>query len=519
MNNLKILLKNNINLFVGNFKTKTKQKSYTLAVFFLVLGIIAITALYSYQAYIMYDGLNKIGLGKVCVFHGILTSLSVIVIIGLMRVSDSREKDADFLLSLPIKKSSIIISKTINRYIFDLFFAFILFLPYSILYLIYAGFDILILIRSLCIVFFLPLLSVGISYIFDFIVTRLFNKFKSGKLLKSLFSVLIFVVVLALMLIKTSTYGTVDPANLELYFNDRFFSNMILEFVLDGTPISTIFFFSLTLIPFVLGLIMCAFNFGKNFVGYSKVSNHIKFDSPKSEFKRLYQKEVSTYLTTVSWIVNTIIGPIMMLALAILICAMGAEKVLAIFGFLEGVPPYAIFAIILCAIMSASQISCCSVSLEGKQFWILKTSPINEKKLLSAKAFFNFTICEPFILISSILISAVLKINFTGAIILFSLPTTLNLISSFGGVLINIYFPILEFENETKVVKQSFSVLLTMVLTFLLTIIPIGLFFIFKNLPIAYILLISFMLYFFVLALILSLLFTKGVKKFRTLGN
>lgn len=519
MNDLKILLKNNFNIFIGRLQGKRKRKSYFIAVSFLIIGILAIFSLYSFQAYLMFNGLNQIGLGKVCVFHGIITSLSVLVIIGLMRVSgNNNTQDSDLLLSLPIKKSSIIISKTVNKYIFDFFFAFVLFMPYSILYLIYNGFSFSILICSLIVVFFLPFLSIGISYIFDFIISRLFNKFKSGKLLKSLFSVLIYILVLALMLIKTYTYGTVDPANIDAYFSDRFFSNMILKFVLNTNVISTIFLFALTIIPFVFGIILYSKNYGKSFSKIAKNDKVLKFNEPKSDLKQLYKKELNTYLTTPAWFVNTIIGPIMMLALSLILIISNPSKVLSSLGIPnDSSLTYALLTLIFCALVSTTQISCCSVSLEGKQFWILKSCPINEKKLLLSKSLLHFSVCEPFIILSTIMISISLKLNLIAILILTIIPTILNLISAFGGVLINIYYPILEFEDETKVVKQSLSVLLTMVFSFILTLITIGLYFIFKTLQIEYIILITFLIYLLVLMFVISILFTKGIKKFKKL--
>lgn len=517
MNDLKILLKNNFNIFIGRFRGKSKQLSYSVAVCLLLLGIVAIVGIYSYQAYLMYGGLGKLGLGKVCLFHGVLTSFTVLVIIGLMRVNTSVDKDADFLLSLPIKKSSIIISKTTNKYIFDFFFSFVLFLPYAILYLIYSEFSTQILVRSILLVFLLPFLSIGISYVFGFIVSRLFNKLRSGKLLKSLFSVLIYVVVLALMLIKTYGYGTVDPNNVNAFFEDRFFSNSILNFVLDGNIKSTILFLSITIIPLVLGLILYSKNFGKTFAGVSKVNSKLKFSSAKSELKKLVQKELSTYFTTVPWFVNTIIGPVMILALVI-ICVFDITKIKTMIGSISNGEVYAILTLILCGLLSATQISCCSISLEGKQLWILKSCPIVEKKMFLSKALLQVIICQPFILIFSVVFAIIFKLKALEILVLLFVPTLLNLISAFGGVLINLYFPILNWEDETKVVKQSLSVLLSMVMTFVLTLIPFALS-LFLNIKIKFIALITAVLYLVALIVIISILFTKGVDKFRKLSN
>ena len=59
MNNLKILLKNNFLMLLGRLQGKKKRVSTNIAITLLVLGIIGILALYTLQAWSMYDALGK----------------------------------------------------------------------------------------------------------------------------------------------------------------------------------------------------------------------------------------------------------------------------------------------------------------------------------------------------------------------------------------------------------------------------------------------------------------------------
>ncbi|MDY2696536.1 MAG: hypothetical protein SOV27_05190, partial [Eubacteriales bacterium] len=78
MYNLRILLKNNYNLLIGRLFGKKQNVSSISATLFLVLGVLALLAMYTLQAYGMYRDLSIMHLEKVCLFHAILTSLSVI---------------------------------------------------------------------------------------------------------------------------------------------------------------------------------------------------------------------------------------------------------------------------------------------------------------------------------------------------------------------------------------------------------------------------------------------------------
>lgn len=292
MNNLKILLKNNFNLLLGRLQGKRKRKSTGVAIALLILGMVGIFALYSLQAWSMFVGLGKMGLGKLCVFHGIITTLTVLIVIGIMRVTGkTKGNDADFLLSLPIKKRDIIISKMMNKYLFDLFFSVVLMLPYIVLFEITAPtFSAMVLIFGLITVLFLPLLSVGVSQIMEFFVVRLFNKAKIGNILKSIIPTIIYIALMVLLLIKTNNYGSVQFDSMEAYFADRPIANQILQFIFDQKILSILVFVALTLIPITIGTILQICIYGKNFGVYTNKQTTIALKKEQKPFRHLLKK-------------------------------------------------------------------------------------------------------------------------------------------------------------------------------------------------------------------------------------
>jgi len=519
MNNLGILLKNNFNILIGQIAGKKRRKSTRVATALLILGAIGIIAIYTLQAYNMFNGLSKLHLEKVCMFHAILTTLVVIFIIGIMRTSaNAKTNDSDFLLSLPIKKRDIIISKTINKYVFDLFFAFTLFVPFLVLYQIFAGFDTKILLLGLLFTFLCPFLSIGISYICDFVITRLFNRMRLGGILKSFTILLLFVLVMALLLVKTFTYGTADYRNLEAYFADRPISNFVLSFLFDTNVSNVLGVILGILVPFVLGIVLYSINYGKTFVSYSSNSKVLKFSQPNSTLNMLFKKEISTYATTPAYIINTIIGPVVILVVSIFLCTMGYSGICDYLGIqLSKDTIVGFIALTFCLFCATAPISACSISLEGKNMWLLKSSPINERHLFSSKVCVHLCIVEPCILLGATLLSIFLQFNILQIVTIFIFPTLANFILAFAGVLINLWQPILDWDNETKIVKQSLSVLLTMVLGVLLAVAPYGIYKLFSAFPLYVTLIISIVLYIIVLTIVISLLYTIGVKMFRKL--
>ncbi|MBO4569755.1 MAG: hypothetical protein J5689_00860 [Clostridia bacterium] len=480
MSNLKILLKNNFNQLLGRLQGKKKRVSTSVALVLLVLGMVGILALYSFQAWSMFEGLK---LGKLCVFHAIITTLTVLLIIGIMRVTGkTKGNDADFLLSLPIKKRDIIISKLVNKYLFDLFFSVIMLLPYIVIYEITApAFSANVLIFGIIVTLFLPLLSVGISEIMEFIVVKLFNRIKFGNVLKSLVPTLIYILLLVLMLIKTSGYGKVQFDSMEAYFADRWLANQILAFIFDQSLVSIIVFVCLTLVPVVIGTLLYINIYGKNFGVYTSAKKEIVLKPMQSPFTHLVNKEIKSYFATPAYLVNTIIGPIFIIVVSIVSAIWGIGGILSSLqiSYIENELPY-LFVLVVNLCVAMTCISCVSISLDGKTFWFLRALPLSANQVFMSKLMVSLVVITPVLVVSSV-IAGIMFNSLISGLIVFGITMIFLLINDVSGLLINLWLPKLDWENETQVVKQSLSVLLAMVFNSVIAVIPIAIYLVIRS--------------------------------------
>ncbi len=517
MTNLRLLIKNDFNVLLGVLQGKKKRAKTSLAITFLIIGILSIFALYSLQAYSMFEGFRGLNLERLPLFHACLTTLSVMLIMGVMRVSgNAKFSDAELLLSLPIKRRDILIAKTLNKYFFDLFFAFMLLTPYIFFYQIYTTFSVAVSLCGLAAILFLPLLSIGISYIVDFIITHLFNRFKTAGILKSLFSVAIYLTIMAVLLTKSFMMGSVEFVSLEEFFADRPFANLLLDFLSFQNFLSGIWLLLIISAIFTLGMILFNFSFGKNVASYSAKNSTLNFENNTSVFKGLLKKEINYYFTTPAYVINTIIGPLFILGTGVILTFTGMEKLGAMLG-MTVIPKeelIGLICIIFCSFTALTFTSCISISLEGKNLWILKTTPIDERLVFLTKASLNVFIVSPVLFLSSFILTLTFSLSLLDFFIICLIPVLLNLTLSFGGVLINLWLPKFDWNNETQVVKQSLSAMLTMVFGLLLAVIPVLLLFVAK-ISLFLTAIITACLYFFFLAFFITFLFTKGVKIFR----
>ena len=128
--------------------------------------------------------------------------------------------------------------------------------------------------------------------------------------------------------------------------------------------------------------------------------------------------------------------------------------------------------------LSTTIISACSLSLEGKEFWIIKAMPISPKTVLLSKALMQFVICAPVVLVSTVLMLIASSVSPLYYVVYIIAAELVNLAFSFFGILINVAFPKFNYDNEAQVVKQSLSTLVSMLTAMLIsTALIVGIFF------------------------------------------
>ena len=97
-----------------------------------------------------------------------------------------------------------------------------------------------------------------------------------------------------------------------------------------------------------------------------------------------------------------------------------------------------------------------SISIEGKNLWILKSLPLAVEKIFLSKVLVNLTITMP-AYIATIIIGITLKIPFIQGIIMVLTTILFSLFVALYGLVINLSFPNFSWTTETTIVKQSTS--------------------------------------------------------------
>lgn len=131
-----------------------------------------------------------------------------------------------------------------------------------------------------------------------------------------------------------------------------------------------------------------------------------------------------------------------------------------------------IISALLCVTASMICISCPSISLEGKNLWILKSMPISTRQILVSKLRFHCRLATGSTALSGLVLALTYGCSLPGVVLCVLAPGLLTVISGLLGLICDLKWTRLDWISEAYPCKQSISVMIVM---FTLMLLPIGL--------------------------------------------
>ncbi len=463
MNNLLSLIKIQfLSLFgINKIANKKKGKSAstigTLGVGLVFVAIIvAIAYIYAKMFAEMY-----VMMGKPQQFlPTIFAMISVICLVFSFYSSSGSiysAKDYDLLSAMPIKKHTIVLSKLIFMYIADLIFA-ILVLAVAV----FVHFEImgkvasLNLLRLFLMALALPFYPMLVSVFLGVIVSYISSKFRRKSLVQSLIYAFLFIGIYVVSLIGTDLEDSLGAIR-NMYF--------IYPWVEKGmTSFSYAFIFvgvGIAILSLLIAFVSYTYDKLNTLLKSVKRAKNYRFKKVKSgtQFKALMKKEFRQLFSTPIYAMNTLLGSVFAVAGAIILTIMAFDT--------NVLPMKLMFAMILQPIFAftfmISPTTAVSLNVEGSCFYLMRTSPISSKRIFGTKLFVNFVVAVIPALVCGIIFSTSLLSSAPALVIIF---TILNapLYAILGGnlgLMFNLLFPYMKWDNITKAVKQGVSVFFT----------------------------------------------------------
>jgi ABC-2 type transport system permease protein len=483
----KVLLKNSFSTFASGKKSNKKNLLYialiALSILPMVIGIGTSTAR-------MYDLFFQLGQEGILIASGFVSISVLILVFGIFYVVNIFyfAQDVDTLVALPLRANQITSAKFSVTLLYEYLTVILFLLPLIIAYGIKSSGGFLFYLYSFLLLLGIPVIPLAIDALIIMFILRYINISKRKDQFR------IFAAIFGILLVfginyVTSTYLTAqtNPGKvMALLQASRNSLINTISVIFPTTKLATLtllnyesyqglynlFLFYVANLFFVALFLLAAEKlYFKGAVGGSEVSSPAKllhkdelrkFSVKNSALKAFAMKEIKILFRTPPYFINCVLTnflwPFLLLfAFGGIGNDMGKLRTL----LSQSNPDSIILAIALAAglfVSASNGITGSAISREGTNFFVNKYLAISYREQIFAKLFPGILLSLTGIII--ILIAAVflLKISFLVFIISFSLSLLGILFTAQLGLMLDIQFPKLIWDNEYKPIKHNWNV-------------------------------------------------------------
>ncbi len=398
-------------------------------------------------------------------------------------------KDNELLLSMPIKPSSVLMSRMMALYLLNFLYTNLLFLPCVAAHFLLFRTTIYVpsvssAVCAVLSVLLIPLFVTSLSSVFGYIIGRLAVKIPN----KNIFTVVIGFGMLAFLSFITLRFGDIlntlmndinkvaywiKPHMQILYWYGIASMPSDYELFIDAVPLFAIILLTAAIVYLVLSLRFAKIVTRKTAM---KKKKYIRKPLRSTSLQiALIRKEVGYFFSIPSYVMNAGMSTIMAILLGVGIIMRGG----IISEWLPRMFPDASTNLLALAIGSSLALSCTlndvtapTISLEGKTIWILKSTPIKPMKVFFAKALLAPIVSLPGVCFTALASALTLDLNAPDILFIFAAPILACVFSGFLGVCVNLKLPRFDWTNEITVIKQSLSVIFTLLMSMFFTAVP-----------------------------------------------
>lgn len=385
-------------------------------------------------------------------------------------------KDFDFLMALPVHRTKIMASKLISFLLFQIAIGLVVMIPVIGLYGIKTAQEISY--YLIAIVGVIPMILV--PCVLGTIVTILIQKLPAMQKYPELLNNLIMTATFFIVIYFSSATIRFDELSLregwKLLNGIVYFAPGALMFARASLEIN--FLWLLGLITFssllLVGMVQL---FAKDFIsinlnrskGVKNKNFKLKQEKQESRFFALFKKEVKSYFGNFLYVFNTFSFSIMYLigfAVVVWLLITGDAMVSMLVSLMKTNAAtkelfFVYFATALGSLGFMVNTANCSVSLEGKNLWILKIAPISDWQIFNAKVLLNALLNIIPLTIIVVGAGVILELDILKMMVALAIVVVNGFAVGYFGLAVNLMFPKLNFDRSIEVVKQSMSVFIS----------------------------------------------------------
>ena len=451
-----------INDLCGN----NKQKRYIAVLFIVMIVYMAINI----GSFSVTTTINLMHAELVEYVYASLLSLTSIVLITLLLFTLNallfEGNDYEILQSLPVSQRDIIASKLLIVYIFSFCFACVMMLPGMVVHVLSTHAYIQFVFGIVSLVF-VPVMPIGIAIIFGVGILYVASFAKHTTVLKILLSVLLFIGLMIGIYLLQSVDGLSTVMGLQMlriYPPSLIFLKSNILYACMSFVVSMLIFYMLTWKYEVLHKLSTK----------HRVIYHDATFKHHSVFHALYQKELKRFFGSYLAVINQGFGVIMLVTGSVLLVLVPPTilfSMLKVSQIPVNVVDY--IPLVIAGMLAFTFPSASSLSLEGKNLWIIQTAPIKMKDIIFSKISVTLSLHLIGYVCAIIAVFLRFSLSVEQMITVLLIPLAYSIFTAILGFALDYRFANYSWDNEVVPIKQNLQVGLTMLVSLFMVVLPI----------------------------------------------
>ena len=382
-------------------------------------------------------------------------------------------REYDMLMSLPFETKTVAACKFLYMYVKSLPWYLSISLAMMIGYGIFARPSVIVYPVWLILSLFLPVIPMLAASLLGFLIARISAGFQKTNLVQTVLTMVFVLFCFSLRFILEDLFrndkvqATLESASAmtndaaRVYLPAGWFADAVTKLSPRGilllVGVSTALFIAVFVIV------------GRS---YRRINSALKSHAAARNYRVSSQKQHSVVSAvafkefkrmtgSTAYMVNGGMGVILATLISILTLIIGPERIIQIVtqgapldaGMLRPAIPFIVYFFIGMVATTA-----CSPSLEGRNYWILRSLPIEMKTVYQGKMLFNMALTVPFMAFSTLCLCFAAKTPLLDTALYLLLGLALCAFSTAWGCVCGIRHMRLDWENEIEVIKQGAAV-------------------------------------------------------------
>lgn len=382
-------------------------------------------------------------------------------------------KEYDMIMSMPFSVKNIVSAKFWYMYIMSMPMYGLMSLAMLIGYGVGGYLKVWSLVEWVVVTFALPVIPMVIASALGAIIVRIGSSFKYKNVVQA---VIITILILPAFFARFFAENTMSAEGAEAMMNTVAdtvdnsatyipFAKWFSEAVNDGVISSFLLIVACSILVYELFFIILSKYYRKMNSKLTAGSGSKKYEltsqKQTSMVKAIAFKEFKRMLGSSIYLTNAGLGQVMVTIMGIALLFVKPEVIIK--SMMPGAPiaasmVFPAIPILFYFFLGMVPTTCCSPSLEGKNYWIMQTLPVSPMDDNKGKMLFNFYLTIPFGVFATITASICFRISIIDALLSVIAITSLCIFSTVYGLRCGLKHRRLDWENEIEVIKQGLAV-------------------------------------------------------------